>query len=85
MLWRSKSPADSAAVPDSNADPKNDLAASASQAAGTEWLAGHLGHLTEEQEKKLGEFKKVCEENQYYTSASEDGKVKASHEDATML
>lgn len=82
MLWRSKSPADSAV---SESDPKNDLAASASQAAGSEWLAGHLNHLTEEQEKKLVEFKNLCEEKKYYTPASADGSVKATHGDATLL
>ena len=82
MLWRSKSPADSAV---SKSDPKNDLAASASQAAGSEWLAGHLNHLTEEQEKKLVEFKNLCEEKKYYTPASADGSVKATHGDATLL
>ncbi|PKY06322.1 CRAL/TRIO domain-containing protein [Aspergillus campestris IBT 28561] len=82
MLWRSKSPAES---PVSETDPKADLAASASQAAGTEWLAGHLHHLTEEQEKKLVEFKDLCEENKYYTRASEEVGVKASHGDATLL
>ncbi|PYH98657.1 phosphatidylinositol transporter [Aspergillus ellipticus CBS 707.79] len=64
-------------------DPKNDPIASASQASGTAWLAGHLHHLTEDQEKKLAEFKKLCEEKEYY-KPERDGE-KASHEDATML
>ncbi|KAF9891219.1 hypothetical protein FE257_004783 [Aspergillus nanangensis] len=64
-------------------DPQNDLVASASQAAGTAWLAGHLHHLTDEQEKKLEGFKKLSEENGYYTPAK-DGQ-KPSHDDATML
>ncbi|KAE8372854.1 CRAL-TRIO domain-containing protein [Aspergillus bertholletiae] len=81
-LWGSKSSqeSDNAAL---ESDPKNDPVASASQAAGTGWLAGHLNHLTEDQEKKLQEFKKLCEDNGYYKPAS-DGK-EASHDDATML
>lgn len=81
-LWGSKSSqeSDNAAL---ESDPKNDPVASASQAAGTEWLAGHLNHLTEDQEKKLQEFKKLSEENGYYKSASDSGE--ASHDDATML
>lgn len=62
---------------------RNDPAASAQQAAGTAWLAGHLHHLTPEQETKLEEFKKLCEEKGYYTPAKEG--VKESHDDATML
>lgn len=62
---------------------KNDPVASASQAAGTAWLAGHLHHLTDDQEKKLEEFKKLCEEKGYY-KPERDGE-KASHDDATML
>lgn len=64
-------------------DPINDPVASASQAAGTAWLAGHLHHLTDDQEKKLEDFKKLCEEKGYY-KPERDGE-KASHDDATML
>lgn len=62
---------------------QNDAAASASQAAGTAWLAGHLHHLTGEQDDKLAVFKKLCAERGYYTAA--EGETKASHDDATML
>lgn len=62
---------------------QNDAAASAAQAAGTEWLSGHLHHLTKEQENKLVEFKKLCEEKGYYKSAGDD--AKPSHSDETML
>lgn len=62
---------------------QNDPAASASQAAGTAWLAGHLHHLTGEQDDKLAAFKKLCAERGYYTAA--EGEMKASHDDATML
>lgn len=64
--------------------PQNDPVASASAAAGTEWLAGHLHHLTDEQQGKLEEFKKLCAEKGYYKAAGEDG-GKASHDDATVL
>ncbi|KAA8647032.1 hypothetical protein EYZ11_005286 [Aspergillus tanneri] len=79
-LWRTKSNHSQAG---SESDPKNDPAVSASQAAGTAWLKGHPNHLTEEQEKTLHEFKKLCEENGYYKSVDEKGKP--SHDDATML
>lgn len=64
---------------------KNDAAASASQAAGTEWLSGHLNHLTDEQEQRFGEFKKLCEEKGYYKPSSAGQGEKPSHDDATML
>lgn len=67
---------------------KNDAAASASQAASSAWLAGHLHHLTEDQERRFQEFKKLCEKNGYYkpSSSSPTGEdVKPSHDDATML
>ncbi|KAL2220143.1 putative phosphatidylinositol transporter [Thermoascus aurantiacus ATCC 26904] len=66
----------------------NDPAASAAQAAGTAWLAGHLNHLTPEQEEKLAEFKRVCEERGYYKPGkpgSEGEGEKPSHDDATLL
>lgn len=64
---------------------KNDAAASASQAAGTECLSGHLNHLTDEQEQRFGEFKKLCEEKGYYKPSSAGQGEKPSHDDATML
>lgn len=90
-LWRTKShhsqtESDSGSAHNkaaANSDPKNDPVASASQAAGDAWLAGHLHHLTEEQEGRLTEFKSFCEKEGYYTPGSE-GK-KPSHDDATML
>lgn len=79
-LWRTKS--NHSQTP-SESDPKNDPVASASQAAGTAWLAGHPNHLTEQQEKSLQDFKKLCEENGYYKADAGEGKP--SHDDATML
>ncbi|KAL2820468.1 CRAL-TRIO domain-containing protein [Aspergillus cavernicola] len=91
-LWRTKSvhsqaESDTASVQNkaaaATADPKNDPVASASQAASDAWLAGHLHHLTEEQEGKLTEFKAFCEKNGYYKLGAEG--EKPSHDDATML
>ncbi|KAL5052019.1 hypothetical protein BDW71DRAFT_193502 [Aspergillus fruticulosus] len=65
------------------ADPRNDPVASASQAASDAWLAGHLNHLTGEQEAKLAEFKALCEKERYYKPGVEG--EKPSHDDATML
>lgn len=91
MFWGNKSPQDpeeDLARTDSPTN-KNDPAASASQASGTAWLAGHLHHLTPEQEEKLEEFKKVCAERKYYTPAVKqaDGveAKPASQDDATLL
>ncbi|KAJ5317880.1 hypothetical protein N7508_002388 [Penicillium antarcticum] len=90
MLWGSKTA--QASEPDlarTESASKNDPSASASQASGTAWLAGHLHHLTPEQEEKLAGFKTLCAERKYYTPAVEqaegvEGKT-ASHDDATML
>lgn len=85
-FWRSEpqpTEPESDAKSVAESDPKNDPVASASQAAGTAWLAGHLNHLTEDQEKKLEEFKKLCEKEGYYKPET-DGQ-KPSHDDATML
>ena len=94
MLWRTKSHHSQASEQDATLSPaasapKNDPAASATQATGTAWLAGHLNHLTPEQEEKLVEFKQVCTERGYYTPAVEPVEgleaKPASHDDATML
>jgi hypothetical protein len=92
MLWRTKSHHSQASEADASiartdSASKNDPSASADQAAGTAWLAGHLHHLTPEQEEKLAEFKATCAERKYYTPAVEqDGETKPpSHDDATML
>ncbi|KAJ5795143.1 hypothetical protein N7457_001742 [Penicillium paradoxum] len=90
MFWGSKTPQepekDSAHT---ESTPNNDPSASASQAAGTAWLAGHLHHLTPEQEGKLQQFKALCAEKKYYTPAVEQAEgveaKPASHDDATLL
>lgn len=63
---------------------ENDIAASANQASGTAWLAGHLNHLTPEQEQKLVEFKALVEKKGYY-HPNKDNTGVASHSDATLL
>ncbi|KAJ5665166.1 uncharacterized protein N7477_007614 [Penicillium maclennaniae] len=92
MLWRTKSHHSQASEADASvartASPsQNDPSASADQAAGTAWLAGHLHHLTPGQDEKLVEFKTVCAERKYYTPGVEQGgeTQPPSHDDATML
>lgn len=94
MLWRTKSHHSQASEQDASlartvSASKNDRSASASQTAGTAWLAGHLNHLTPEQEEKLRDFKGVCAEREYYTPAVEQAEgvqaKGASHDDATLL
>ena len=82
-------PETAGADPDYEKTAQNDAAASASAAAGTEWLSGHLNHLSTKQEGKLVEFKRLCADKGYYTAAGagtgEDADGVASHDDATML
>ncbi|KXG49691.1 uncharacterized protein PGRI_056590 [Penicillium griseofulvum] len=90
MFWGNKTPQDSEQdLARTDSASKNDPAASASQASGTAWLAGHLHHLTPEQDEKLQEFKALCAERKYYTPAVEqaDGveAKPASQDDATLL
>jgi len=87
MFWGNK--AAQASEPDlaRTDSSKNDPSSSACQASGTAWLAGHLHHLTPEQEGSLQEFKTLCAERKYYTPAVDqaDGTTTASHDDATLL
>ncbi|KAF1946628.1 CRAL/TRIO domain-containing protein [Clathrospora elynae] len=48
-----------------------------------QYPAGHLAHLSENQEAQLDEFKKICQEANYWTPAK--GGQLASHDDETML
>jgi hypothetical protein len=48
-----------------------------------QYPAGHLAHLSENQEAQLTQFKKICQEAGYY--APRAGGQKASHDDETML
>lgn len=46
-------------------------------------LRGHLGHLTEDEESALEEFKKLCAKGGFYTPETEQHK--ASHDDGTLM
>jgi hypothetical protein len=48
-----------------------------------QYPAGHLAHLSDNQQQKLNEFKQICQEQGYYTPAA--GGKDASHDDETML
>lgn len=48
-----------------------------------QYPAGHLAHLSEGQQAQLDAFKKLCEENKYYTPETDD--KDASHDDETLL
>jgi hypothetical protein len=48
-----------------------------------QYPAGHLAHLSENQQTKLNEFKQICQTNGYYTPPT--GGKDASHDDETML
>ncbi|CAN9104418.1 unnamed protein product [Alternaria alternata] len=48
-----------------------------------QYPAGHLSHLTENQQAQLLEFKNICQQAGYYTPAA--GGKQASHDDETML
>ncbi|OJJ48400.1 hypothetical protein ASPZODRAFT_130424 [Penicilliopsis zonata CBS 506.65] len=83
-LWRSSAPAESDPAQAQESSAHNDPVASATLAAGEGWLAGHLNHLTTEQEEKLAELKALSAEKGYYTPASVSSGG-PSHDDATML
>lgn len=46
-------------------------------------LAGHLGHLTAEEQNAFEKFKKISAEGGFYTPATAD--TKASHDDGTLV
>ena len=46
---------------------------------------GHLGHLTDAQQKALDKFRSICEEQGYVVPEGKDGRKTASHDDATLL
>ena len=48
-----------------------------------QYPAGHLSHLSENQQAQLVEFKAICEKAGYYTPAV--GQKHASHDDETLL
>ena len=49
-----------------------------------QYPAAHLGHLSDEQQSALEEFKVLCEKEGYYHPTGSDGKP-ASHDDETLL
>ncbi|KAI9722627.1 MAG: hypothetical protein M1812_001558 [Candelaria pacifica] len=48
-------------------------------------LNGHVGHLTEPQQRALSDFKRTIAEQRLYVPASESTGEKSSHDDATLL
>jgi hypothetical protein len=48
-----------------------------------QYPAGHLSHLTDNQQEKLDAFKQICLKEGYYTAPAA-GKA-ASHDDETLL
>ncbi|KAH7085604.1 CRAL-TRIO domain-containing protein [Paraphoma chrysanthemicola] len=48
-----------------------------------QYPAGHLSHLSDNQQKQLDSFKQICQDANYYTPAS--GVKDASHDDETLL
>ncbi|KAH8727190.1 CRAL-TRIO domain-containing protein [Phaeosphaeriaceae sp. PMI808] len=48
-----------------------------------QYPAGHLSHLSDNQQEQLNVFKKICHDENYYTPAI--GGKEASHDDETML
>jgi hypothetical protein len=50
-----------------------------------QYPAAHLGHLTDNQQSALDDFKVVCKEQGYFHPEGEGGRKVASHDDATLL
>jgi hypothetical protein len=50
-----------------------------------QYPAAHLGHLSEDQQSALEEFKVLCEKEGYYQSEGKGGRTVASHDDETLL
>lgn len=48
-----------------------------------QYPAGHLSHLTASQQDQLAAFKKICQEQKYWTPAALGGQP--SHDDETLL
>lgn len=49
------------------------------------WPAGHVGQLSQPQSQALDEFKKLCQQKDYYEPANPEQKTSASHDDETLL
>ncbi|KAF9731238.1 hypothetical protein PMIN06_012872 [Paraphaeosphaeria minitans] len=50
-----------------------------------QYPSGHFAHLSDNQQAQLDEFKRICQEQGYYTPASPDGATQASDDDETLL
>lgn len=50
-----------------------------------QYPAAHFGHLTDNQQQQLDDFRLICLEQGYYTPAGAGGKPSASHDDETLL
>lgn len=50
-----------------------------------QYPAAHLGHLSDDQQSALEEFKVLCEKEGYYQSKGNEGTTVASHDDETLL
>ncbi|KAF2444087.1 CRAL/TRIO domain-containing protein [Karstenula rhodostoma CBS 690.94] len=50
-----------------------------------QYPSGHFAHLSDNQHAQLVEFKRICQEQGYYTPASADGATPASDDDETLL
>jgi hypothetical protein len=48
-----------------------------------QYPAGHLSHLSDNQQEQLNAFRKICLDKGYYTPAA--GGKDASHDDETLL
>lgn len=49
-----------------------------------QYPSGHLGHLSDDQQSALEEFKLLCEKEGYYRPKEANGKP-ATHDDETLL
>ncbi|KAF2086293.1 CRAL/TRIO domain-containing protein [Saccharata proteae CBS 121410] len=50
-----------------------------------QYPAAHLGHLTDNQQAALDQFKELCAKDGYYKPAGVEGRKYASHDDETLL
>lgn len=50
-----------------------------------QYPSAHLGHLTENQQKALDQFKDICQEQGYYDPPGTAPHPYASHDDETLL
>jgi hypothetical protein len=46
---------------------------------------GHFGHLTDNQQALLEEFRAICQREGYYTPAGKEGRTHPTHDDELLL